>query len=113
MNSVKMSPLGCCWCRATPIHGDIINEWQGTQTDGGAGGSETRKVECGWGGTPDGSVLSAGQADLASFQEGRGLGSGTSESGQARTAAQGGEIAFPGAGPIPAALSGFWPHAGD
>src|ERR1039458_8334117 len=31
MNSLKMSPLGRWWCRATPLHGDIINEWQGTE----------------------------------------------------------------------------------
>src|SRR5271154_5409315 len=113
MNSLKMSPLGSCWCRATPLHGDIINERRGTETNGGAGGSEAREAECGWGRTADAGVLPASQADLAAFQASGGLGSGTSESGQARTATQGGEIACSGAGPIPAALSGFRPHTGS
>src|SRR5271170_8233729 len=102
MNSLKMSPLGSCWCRATPIDGDIINERQGTETAGGAGGSEGRQVERSWSWTHDGSVLPAGQADLAAIQGRRRLRLGASESGQARAAAQDSEIAFSGTG----ALSG-------
>src|SRR5579872_4588511 len=112
MDSIKMSPLGRGCGSSHGLDGNIINEQQRTETAGHHGGDQTGQTERGGGGAFDGRVLPAGQADLASVPEAGRRGSGASESGQARTPAQGGKTAPPGAGPLSAVVSRFWPDAG-
>src|SRR5258705_13618482 len=111
MNSLKMSLFERFCGSSNAINGDIINEWQGTETAGASGRSQKRQTQCRSGRASDGNMLSASQADLASLPEGGRRGSGTSQSRPARCAAQSGQVATQGAGAIRGALPGFWPDA--
>src|SRR5438034_3501396 len=102
-----MSPFrrGCGSSNA--IDGDIINERQGTKTDGAIGSRQEGQAERRGGWSSDGGMLSAGQENLASLQKGRRRGSGASQSWPARCSAQSGKVPGQSAGSLPATLPGF------